>query len=77
MRILNRLFAWVFGYFWLPCPICKKMFGGHEVFIYSKIAHVDGHNFTVCRSCNADENIPNFTNLDAPALTLKKSVISP
>lgn len=19
------------GYFWLPCPVCGKMFGGHEV----------------------------------------------
>lgn len=20
------------GYFWLPCPLCGKMFGGHEKF---------------------------------------------
>lgn len=30
MRRLHRLYAWLFGYFWLPCPICGRMFGGHE-----------------------------------------------
>lgn len=22
--------AWLNGYFWLPCPICGREFGGHE-----------------------------------------------
>jgi hypothetical protein len=30
MRILHRLYAHLFGYFWLPCPLCGRMFGGHE-----------------------------------------------
>jgi hypothetical protein len=30
-RQLNRLRAWIGGYFWLPCPLCGQMFGGHEV----------------------------------------------
>jgi hypothetical protein len=30
MRLLNRLYAFIFGYFWLPCPICRECFGGHE-----------------------------------------------
>ena len=29
-RILAKLYADFFGYFWLPCPICGKFFGGHE-----------------------------------------------
>lgn len=29
-RLLNKIYAKLFGYFWLPCPICGKMFGGHE-----------------------------------------------
>lgn len=29
-RWLNKIYAWFFGYFWLPCPICGKYFGGHE-----------------------------------------------
>jgi len=29
-RALNRLYARLFGYFWLPCPLCGQMSGGHE-----------------------------------------------
>jgi hypothetical protein len=29
-RTINRLYAAVFGYFWLPCPECGQEFGGHE-----------------------------------------------
>jgi hypothetical protein len=29
-RALNRLYALLFGYFWEPCPLCHKEFGGHE-----------------------------------------------
>jgi hypothetical protein len=29
-RRLNRIYAFLFGYFWLPCPACGEMFGGHE-----------------------------------------------
>lgn len=29
-RIWNRLRALWGGFFWLPCPICGKNFGGHE-----------------------------------------------
>lgn len=29
-RFLNRVFAWWANYFWLPCPVCGRCFGGHE-----------------------------------------------
>lgn len=29
-RRLHRLWAAMFGYFWLPCPLCGREFGGHE-----------------------------------------------
>ena len=29
-RTLNRIYASLFGYFWLPCPLCGQMSGGHE-----------------------------------------------
>ena len=29
-RWLNKLYANSHGYFWLPCPLCGEMFGGHE-----------------------------------------------
>ena len=33
MRIewIHHLWAHMWGYFWLPCPNCGRMFGGHEV----------------------------------------------
>jgi len=30
LRALNRIYAALLGYFWLPCPICGQEFGGHE-----------------------------------------------
>ena len=30
MSRLARLYAEANGYFWLPCPLCGQMFGGHE-----------------------------------------------
>lgn len=38
-RFLNRLYANLSGYFWLPCPLCGKMFGGHEVVINTKYSN--------------------------------------
>jgi hypothetical protein len=29
-RFINWLYALVGSYFWLPCPICRENFGGHE-----------------------------------------------
>ncbi len=29
-RWCHRCYAWFAGYFWLPCPVCGQMFGGHE-----------------------------------------------
>lgn len=30
MRLLHFLYAFVCGYWWLPCPICGRGFGAHE-----------------------------------------------
>jgi hypothetical protein len=29
-RWLNKMYANAMGFFWQPCPICGRMFGGHE-----------------------------------------------
>ena len=34
MRLLHKLYALVTGYFWIPCPHCGEMFGGHEWRLY-------------------------------------------
>ena len=41
-RWLHRLYSELLGYFWLPCPLCGEMFGGHERF----------HHY-YCPSCNS------------------------
>ena len=57
MRLLHKLYARFFGYFWLPCPVCGQHFGGHEI-LNKKTAHVvvDGHVWCVCprESCNSE-----------------------
>jgi hypothetical protein len=30
IRLFNKIYARLFGYFWKPCPICGECFGGHE-----------------------------------------------
>lgn len=30
LRFMNHLYANFFGYFWLPCGVCGRYFGGHE-----------------------------------------------
>lgn len=30
LRHFHRAYANAFGYFWLPCPLCDRPFGGHE-----------------------------------------------
>ena len=27
---MHRVWAFVMGYFWMPCPLCGESFGGHE-----------------------------------------------
>lgn len=55
MRLLHKIYAHAFGYFWLPCPECGKMFGGHEI-----TGHIGGKQCIMgkvfCPSCaEADE----------------------
>lgn len=61
MRIFNKIYAWLFGYFWLPCPVCKKMFGGHEIanVMTAGVLAEDGRAYAVCRNrdCNKKATI--------------------
>lgn len=59
LKLLNQFYAFVFGYFWLPCPKCGEMFGGHQH--RAGGAHVivnegDGpHCYCVCPACDTPE----------------------
>lgn len=57
MRLLHKIYAWFFGYFWLPCPVCGKEFGGHEVANKHTSALVceNGHAYGVCPNPKCSE----------------------
>ena len=45
-RWFNWLRAQVGGYFWLPCPMCRRNFGGHEM-----SSECDFNSMGVCEAC--------------------------
>jgi hypothetical protein len=52
-RLFSQLYALFGGYFWLPCPLCGRMFGGHEI---ADVGLMTDWNYgkSVCKHC-ADE----------------------
>jgi hypothetical protein len=48
-RIFERLYAWLRGYYWGPCPICGRHFGGHERGGYLATSFHGGRR--VCAGC--------------------------
>ena len=72
-RIVHRLYAWALGYFWIPCPLCGRHFGGHEWHYpddLSVIRKPEGGGTAICPTCTAaglgEEPIPRIirVNLD-------------
>lgn len=52
-RPLSRLYALLFGYFWLPCPNCGRWFGGHE----QRGGTINvGIHLATCENCVGDFN---------------------
>ena len=57
-RWIHRAYAAVFGYFWLPCPFCRRAFGGHEVRSEATVVTFGDVSRTLCPRCSdlpADE----------------------
>jgi len=40
-RWMHKLYASAAGYFWLPCPVCGRMFGGHEIETFGRSIPTD------------------------------------
>lgn len=60
-KLIKKIYADLFGYFWKECPICKEMFGGYEIGDISLWEEVkfDKNNFPsfikgqcVCKNCS-------------------------
>ncbi len=57
MRLYHRIRAFLTGYFWLPCPSCGRMFGGHEEgggTLWSGTPDLPGVGRTCCPRCPHD-----------------------
>lgn len=55
-RTFHQMHARLNGYFWLPCPVCARPFGGHE--ITDTIPDPDGPplDVMICPACSASMN---------------------
>ncbi len=54
-RFIHCLYAFLGGYFWLPCPLCGENFGGHEWHTHnenSSIMTSRGTGEGVCPNCH-------------------------
>ena len=60
-RILNFMWAAWFWYFWLPCPLCNKNFGGHEW--KESLICSDSSGRGTCPQCIDETNEINKLNL--------------
>jgi len=45
-RFLHKFWAMLFGYFWMPCDLCQRPFGGHE-----HCWATNGKGYCVCPDC--------------------------
>jgi hypothetical protein len=55
MRFLHRIYAAIGGYFWMPCPVCERMFGGHESSLGRSPLIVNERAWVVCSDACGDE----------------------
>jgi hypothetical protein len=51
-RWFHRAYAWLHDYFWLPCPLCGRAFGGHEAGVsIPNPLKGPGSGIAVCSQC--------------------------
>ncbi len=62
-RFRERRYANENGYFWLPCPLCGKCFGGHERPMGTLMTPLrEGHS--TCANCRVGANLLNTASLE-------------
>ena len=49
--MFRKLRANLFGYFWMPCPICNEMFAGFEIG-QGHVLTGDGKKMCCCKKCD-------------------------
>ena len=53
-RWINALYARAFGYFWLPCELCGRPYGGHEWRNGNHLVLSRSLSWGVCRACGPE-----------------------
>lgn len=54
-RWFHNLRAFFGGYFWMPCPVCRRMYGGHEEHFGVWDPEHPTRGFSVCsQKCQRD-----------------------
>jgi len=74
-RWMHRLYAKFRGYFWLPCPICGRPFGGHEK--GGTLLRDVFNGWMVCRGCTDEAERRNRRNGFIPPPWRRISPIGP
>lgn len=55
-RWVQRIRAFLSGYFWVACPICRRMYGGHETSELGCLMHDTCSGQSVCCDCGHEAN---------------------
>jgi hypothetical protein len=51
-RLIHRAYAAMFGYFWMPCILCDRPYGGHEAGkSIPDPTKEPGRGITICSRC--------------------------
>lgn len=52
-RFYNMVYAFIFAYFWLPCPRCGEYFGGHEWNLNDPNQSIYNNHtgYAICKNC--------------------------
>ena len=61
-RAINKLIAYTTNRFWIPCPICKEYFGGHEEMGFEGLYIGNFMYKCVCKDCEEKAYIKNRQN---------------
>lgn len=49
-RWFAHLWAWMLGYFWIPCKVCGRPFGGQETGWIALPSEKPGVQWSICRA---------------------------
>lgn len=55
-RLLNQIYAFLKGYWWLPCSLCGDYYGAHER-AKAPLMESPCSGISVCKDCATEANV--------------------